>query len=89
MALTKVRQQGGAMILTIPRDYATAVGWTVGTEISVERHGVALSFAPAKRAARGRLSVAQLLGQIDHDEIATLNRDVADFAAEPAGKEFW
>lgn len=89
MVLTKVRQQGGAMILTIPRDYAAAAGWTIGTEISVERQGAALSFAPAKRAARGRLSVAQLLGQIDQDEIATLNRDVADFAVEPVGKEYW
>ncbi len=31
MVLTKLRQQGGAVVLTIPRDIASTMGWRVGT----------------------------------------------------------
>lgn len=90
MQTVKVRAQGGAMIVTIPRDYADAAGWTVGTEIAVKRQGAELSFAPATRKPRGAFTVAELLGQIDREEIATLNNDVKEFTgADPVGKEYW
>ncbi|UJD92407.1 antitoxin (plasmid) [Rahnella aquatilis] len=90
MQTVKVRQQGGAMIVTIPREYATAAGWAVGTEITVKRHGAELSFAPATRKARGAFTVDELLSQIDQGEIAALNDDVKEFSnVESVGKEYW
>jgi len=90
MQTVKVRQQGGAMIVTIPRDYAAAAGWAVGTEITVKRQGSELNLAPATHNPRGAYSVAELLGQIDQQEIVTLNGDVKDFSStESVGKEYW
>lgn len=90
MQTVKVRQQGGAMIVTIPRDVAAGLGWAVGTEVAIERSGEKLSFKSTKRQARGSLTVAELLGQIDVEEIATLNEGSKGFAeAKPAGREVW
>lgn len=90
MHTVKVRQQGGAMIVTIPRDYAAAAGWAVGTEIAVKCRGEELSFSPVKRTPRGAFTVAELLGQIDKTEISALNEDVKEFTGTtPAGKEYW
>ncbi|EQB6766311.1 AbrB/MazE/SpoVT family DNA-binding domain-containing protein, partial [Shigella flexneri] len=36
MQTVKLRQQGGAMIVTIPRDLAIDLGWSPGTELTVE-----------------------------------------------------
>ncbi|XBS69064.1 AbrB/MazE/SpoVT family DNA-binding domain-containing protein [Acerihabitans sp. KWT182] len=89
MQILKVRAQGGAMIVTIPRDIAAELGWFVGTEVQLERQGESLSIKPAKRAARGAFTVAELLGQIDSDEIAALNEDVKAFThSVPVGKEY-
>lgn len=90
MQTVKVRQQGGAMIVTIPRDVAAGLGWSVGTEVAVERKGEALSFKPAKPKPRGAFTVAELLQQIDSEEIAAFNEDVKDFTnTAPKGKEYW
>ncbi len=89
MQILKLRAQGGAMIVTIPRDVAAELGWIVGTEVTVERHGESLSLKPAKRSPRGAFTVAELLGQIDSDEIAALNEDVKAFIhSAPVGKEY-
>lgn len=89
MQTVKIRQQGGAMIITIPKDVAADLGWTVGTEVAVERSGEGLNLKPAKRKARGAFTVAELLQQIDQDEIAAFNEDVKDFThAVPKGKEY-
>ncbi|AVF37986.1 AbrB/MazE/SpoVT family DNA-binding domain-containing protein [Rahnella sikkimica] len=90
MQTVKLRQQGGAMIVTIPRDYATSAGWTVGTEITVKRQGTELSLSPTTRSPRGAFTIAELLGQIDREEIASLNNSVKEFtSAAPTGKEYW
>jgi len=90
MQTVKIRQQGGAMIVTIPRDFAQAAGWIVGTEVAIKRQGTELSFSPAKHTPRGAFTVAELLGQIDQEEIAALNSDVKEFTGgAPVGKEYW
>ncbi|EJS93528.1 MULTISPECIES: AbrB/MazE/SpoVT family DNA-binding domain-containing protein [Pectobacterium] len=90
MQTVKIRQQGGALIVTIPRDYGKELGWDIGTEIAVERSGEGISLQPTKRKPRGKFSVAELLTQIDSEEIAALNEDVKVFTdAVPTGKEYW
>ncbi|TXE28355.1 antitoxin [Serratia marcescens] len=90
MQTVKIRAQGGAMIVTIPRDVASGLGWDVGTEVMVERQGEAVSFKSCQRKPRGAFTVSELLGQIDRDEIRTLNEDVDAFTRmKPEGKEYW
>lgn len=88
MPLTKLRQQGGAVVVTIPGEIATAMGWTAGTTLIVSTNGNSVSMTPAKRVARGRRSVTQILQGIDSQEIASFNTDLADeLADKPQGKE--
>lgn len=88
MPLTKLRQQGGAVVVTIPGEIATAMGWTAGTTLIVSTNGNSISMTPAKRVARGRRSVTQILQGIDSQEIASFNTDLADeLADKPQGKE--
>ncbi len=51
----RLRQQGGAMIVTIPRDLATDPGWSPGTEITVEKKAIALICAPQSTSRVGVL----------------------------------
>lgn len=88
MPLTKLRQQGGAVVVTIPGEVAALMGWTVGTLLKVDASGGAVSLTPAKRVARGRRTVTELLDGIDETEIAALNAEIVDDIAEvPQGKE--
>lgn len=88
MPLTKLRQQGGAVVVTIPGEIATAMGWTAGTTLIVSTNGNSVSMTPAKRVARGRRSVTEILQGIDSQEIASFNTDLADeLPDKPQGKE--
>lgn len=88
MALTKLRQQGGAVVLTIPVDIATKAGWNVGMELDVKASGNNVSIAPVKRVPRGRKTVDQLLAGIDRDEIMALNEASRDGLNDsPKGRE--
>lgn len=88
MPLTKLRQQGGAVVVTIPGEIATAMGWTAGTTLIVSTNGNTVSMTPAKRVARGRRSVTEILEGIDSQEIASFNTDLADeLADKPQGNE--
>ena len=89
MQTTKLRQQGGAMILTLSRESARRLGWHVGDEVKVEEHGQGLSIEAVKRSPRGAFTVEQLLHQIDSNEIRQLNDDVKGFADLPKGNEAW
>ncbi|AXF77831.1 antitoxin [Erwinia tracheiphila] len=88
MTQTKLRKQGGAVVLTIPGDIAARAGWSVGTLLDVAADGDAVSIRPAGRVARGRKTVAQLLAGIDQGEICEFNEAIADGLHDPAqGKE--
>ncbi len=88
MALTRLRQQGGAVVLTIPGDIAAIMGWRVGTELDVKASGEAVSIHPVKRVARGRKSLTDLLNGINEKEIARFNEEMRDdLASIPAGRE--
>ncbi|MEJ1268625.1 antitoxin [Pantoea ananatis] len=89
MTVTKLRQQGGAVVLTIPSDIAARAGWSVGTVLDVTADGDAVSIRPSGRVARGRKTVAQLLAGIDQDEIRQFNDEISDGANDrPQGREF-
>ncbi|EMD4875592.1 antitoxin [Salmonella enterica] len=88
MSLTRLRQQGGAVVITIPSDIAALMGWSVGSQLDVEASGDAISIKPAKRTARGRKTLAELLEGIDPREMDKFNEMMSDdLAASPKGKE--
>jgi antitoxin ChpS len=88
MPFTKLRQQGGAVVVTIPGEIASMMGWSVGTTLSVKADGDTVCMTPVKRRARGRRSVSEILDGIDENEIARFNQALeADLASEPQGKE--
>ncbi|WP_067704427.1 antitoxin [Erwinia sp. ErVv1] len=88
MSLTRLRQQGGAVVLTIPSDIAARAGWSVGTVLDVTAEGEAVSIRPTGRIARGRKTVAQLLAGIDESEIRDFNEAVSDGLNDnPQGRE--
>lgn len=88
MAVTKLRQQGGAVVLTIPSDIAAQAGWSVGTVLDVIAEGDGVSIRPSGRIARGRKTLAQLLSGIDEVEIRQFNDEISDGVDEaPQGRE--
>ncbi|EAR0241257.1 antitoxin [Salmonella enterica] len=88
MSLTRLRQQGGAVVITIPSDIAALMGWSVGSQLEVEASGDAISIKPAKRAARGRKTLTELLEGIDPQEMAKFNEMMRDdLTSLPKGKE--
>ncbi len=88
MSLTKLRQQGGAVVLTIPSDIAARAGWRVGTVLDVTADGEAVSIRPSGRVARGRRTMAQLLAGIDENEIRVFNDALSDEMNDtPQGRE--
>ncbi|HCB9666856.1 TPA: AbrB/MazE/SpoVT family DNA-binding domain-containing protein [Escherichia coli] len=89
MQTVKLRQQGGAMIVTIPRDLATDLSWSPGTELTVEKKGDSVNLRATEHKPRGRLTVAQLLSQIDENEIKALNQSSEGWAEEKKGNEAW
>ncbi|SFO12367.1 antitoxin ChpS [Candidatus Pantoea varia] len=60
MASTRLRQQGGAVVLTIPSEIAARAGWTVGIELNVTAEGESVNIVPVTRVPRGHRTVAQL-----------------------------
>ncbi|WP_456310071.1 AbrB/MazE/SpoVT family DNA-binding domain-containing protein [Serratia proteamaculans] len=88
MTVTKLRQQGGAVVLTIPSDIAAKAGWSVGILLDVTADGEAVSIKPSGRVARGRKTLAQLLEGIDEGEIRQFNEEINDgINDDPQGKE--
>lgn len=88
MASTRLRQQGGAVILTIPSEIAAKAGWAVGIELDVTAEGEAVSIRPSGRVARGRKTLAQLLAGIDETEVRALNAATSDGLSDaPQGRE--
>lgn len=78
MAITRLRQQGGAVIVTIPSDIAAVMGWKVGMTLDVDASGNTVSIKPAGRIARGRRTLSELLQNIDETEIKTFNEATID-----------
>ena len=53
------------------------------------KRAIALICAPTEHKPRGRLTVAQLLSQIDENEIKALNQSSEGWAEEKKGNEAW
>ncbi|QCJ69605.1 antitoxin [Providencia heimbachae] len=85
MSTTKLRQQGGAVVLTIPSDIASMAGWVVGMKLDIDAVGESVCIKPAKRIARGRKSITELLSGIDKNEIQSLNNQLDN--SDPIGDE--
>lgn len=88
MAVTRLRKQGGAVVLTLPSDVALLMGWRAGIELDVKVFDESVSIQALKRVARGRKSLQDLLDGIHQEEIADLNKNTADdLASAPKGRE--
>lgn len=88
MSLTRLRQQGGAVVITIPGDIAARMGWNVGSQLDVEASGDAINIKPVDRVARGRKTLAELLSGIDPQEMAEFNGKMSDdLTSLPKGRE--
>lgn len=88
MALTKLRQQGGAVVLTIPGDIAAKAGWSVGIALDVTATSEGVNITPVARVPRGRKTLSQLLAGIDHDEICDYNDKILNGLNDtPMGRE--
>lgn len=85
MSTTKLRQQGGAVVLTIPIEVANMAGWVVGMKLNIDAVGESICIKPVKRVARGRKSINELLSGIDKEEIILLNSEIDD--SDPEGNE--
>lgn len=88
--LGRLRQQGGAMVLTVPNAIATQMGWQVGNELDIQMQGESVVLTSVKRQPKGRKNLKQLLDGIVEQEITELNAQVEDFTdGTPQGKEVW
>lgn len=88
--LGRLRQQGGAMVLTVPNAIATQMGWQVGNELDIQMQGESVVLTSVKRQPKGRKNLQQLLDGIIEQEIAELNAEVEGFTdSTPQGKEVW
>lgn len=88
--LGKLRQQGGAMVLTVPNAIITQMGWQVGHTLNIKTQGDSVVLSPTKRQPKGRKRISELLEGINKQEIAELNEMIADSVnLIPKGKEVW
>lgn len=91
MSITRLRQQGGAIIITIPSDVVALMNWPIGMEVDITaKDSDELKIVPVRRVPRGRKTLSQLVSEIDTEELAMLNESVTDFAGiDPVGKEIF
>lgn len=73
MTLTKLCQQDGMFMLTLPDDIVAQAGWRVGMKLDVTAIDDAVNIKPVCRVPRGRKTVAQLLAGIDQEDISRLS----------------
>ncbi|CDH01726.1 hypothetical protein [Xenorhabdus bovienii] len=85
MSITKLRQQGGAVVMTIPSEILAAKGWSVGMVMKINSVGEAMNTIPLKHPPRGRKSVSEILSDVDIAEIQKLNEQLGDH--ETVGRE--
>ncbi|PKC36311.1 antitoxin [Pantoea ananatis 15320] len=77
MPVTKMRKQGGGLVLTIPDEVAERAGLSAGTLMNITTDGDSVMICPSRRVPRGRKTVAHLLSEIDQEEIRQLNTQIS------------
>ncbi|WP_025154760.1 AbrB/MazE/SpoVT family DNA-binding domain-containing protein [Morganella morganii] len=85
MAITKLRQQGGAVVMAIPREILIAKGWSAGMQMKIDSVGETITTTPLKRIPRGRKSISEILSDVDLAEIKKLSEQLED--GNPVGLE--
>lgn len=90
MSITRLRQQGGAVILTIPSNLISKMNWFIGMELNITTENESICVAPSHRIPRGRKSISQLVSEIDTHEIEFLNKSMDELNNSPSvGKEIF
>lgn len=88
MANVKLRQQGGAVVVTIPARWLAAKSWNVGDEVDFKDDGDGVRMVAAKRTPRGRRTTAEIVAGINAQDVAEWRTSVADdLLSQPIGKE--
>lgn len=90
MSITRLRQQGGAVILTIPSNLISKMNWSIGMELNITTEHESICIAPSRRIPRGSKSISQLVSEIDTCEIEFLNKSMDELNNSPSvGKEIF
>lgn len=85
---TRIRQQGGALIITIPSEAAAQMNWGAGTRLDFQPAADGVRLTTLERVPRGRRTVSQILNGLDTKLLTQLHEELADdLASGPVGKE--
>jgi len=88
MTTVNIRKQGGAAIMTIPADVLKALSVGVGETLEVEVADGVMVARPARRGARRRYSVAELLAGVTPSVAREMARASASLHEGPSvGRE--
>lgn len=88
MAYAKLRQQGGAVVVTLPARWLTSKGWRAGDEIDFKDDGDGVRMVAVKRQPRGRRTIAQIVAGINLQDVAEWRAETGDYFTDtPVGKE--
>ena len=88
MATVNIRRQGGAAIMTIPADVLKQLALSPGEALEVEVADGVMLARPARKTARRRYSVAELLEGVTPAVTRAMRRESAAWhAGPPVGRE--
>ena len=88
MPTVNIRKQGGAAIMTIPSDVLKDLAVGVGESLDIEVADGVMVARPARRGARRRYSVAELLEGVTPAVAREMNRESAAWHTGPSvGRE--
>lgn len=90
MPSARLRQQGGAVVITVPARMLDARRWKAGDVINFSEEGDGLHMEAVKRTPRGSRTVAQLLANVTPEVVAAWHENLGDFlTSKPVGKEIF
>ena len=88
MPTVNIRKQGGAAIMTIPSDVLKDLAVGVGESLDIEVADGVMVARPARRGARRRYSVAELLEGVTPAVAREMNRESVAWHTGPSvGRE--
>lgn len=88
MPTVNIRKQGGAAIMTIPAEVLKELAVSVGESLDLEVAEGVMVARPARRGARRRYSVAELLEGVTPAVAREMQRESAAWHAGPSvGRE--
>ncbi len=87
----RLRKQGRAIVVTIPKEIAQAMNWKEGEDVIFVRENDALKIVPQMvRPRKRKMSPEELVADLSHEDIQTLREAVQPFQQlKPTGREIF